>query len=205
MGRWADALAAHLAETPDAADEKTRHPPTGLPSKPSEGAFEPFEGEGVRGYSDFSFPIGSAANEPAHARGCTANGKVQARVADRGAVKPNSTNATPTRPYKLTPAEGDAAHAEPWNDAATARFVARVSLFLRRGINATDADDIAERLHLRDVHGDDRVLCVECVHLSGRAGAWHCGNHRAADVGRDLPAALTTTMQRCAGFVGATP
>lgn len=127
--------------------------------------------------------------------------------ADLRAAKPEllALLTAPTRPYKLTPAEGDAAHAEPWNDAAIARFVARVSLFLRRGINATDADDLAERLHLRDVQGDDRVLCVECRHLAGRAGAWRCGNHRTADVGRDLPAGWTTTMQRCAGFVGAAP
>lgn len=58
---------------------------------------------------------------------------------------------TANRPHKLTPAESDAAHAEPWNEAAIGRFVARVGLFLRRGINATDADDLAERLHLRDV------------------------------------------------------
>lgn len=193
-------VAAHLAETPDAADEKARHPPTeGLP-KPTKGAFGSFDSAQVGGHRDFSSLIGGAANEPAHARGCTANGKVQARVAERGAVEPNSTNATPTRPYKLTPVEADAAHAEPWNDEAIARFVARVSLILRRGINATDADDIAERLHLRDVHDDGRVLCVECRHLVRRAGYWRCGNHRTADAGRELPAVLTTTMQRCMGF-----
>lgn len=104
------------------------------------------------------------------------------------------------RPYKLTPTDADAAHAEPWNDAACACFVARVVLFLRRGISTTDADDVAERLHLRDVHGDDRVLCVECRHLVGRTGAWRCSNHRAAGVGADLPRELTTTMQRCMGF-----
>lgn len=105
-----------------------------------------------------------------------------------------------SRPYKPSQAEGDAAHAEPWDDAACARFVARVSLSLRRGINATDADDLAERLHLRDVQGDDRHLCVECRHY--RPG--RCGNPRAAglhssDVGRDLAGML----QRCPGFAPA--
>lgn len=103
----------------------------------------------------------------------------------------------PKRPYRLAQAEADAAHAIPWDDAACARFVARVSLFLRRGIDATDADDLAERLRLRDVQGDERALCLECTHYrSGR-----CGNHRRAgltspDVGRDLAGML----QRCAGF-----
>lgn len=107
---------------------------------------------------------------------------------------------TPKRPYRLTEAEGDAAHAEPWDDAACARFVARVGLFLRRGIDATDADDLAERLHLRDVQGDDRRLCAECAHLVGRAGAWRCGSARAAGLASDLPAEMVTMAQRCAGF-----
>ena len=106
-----------------------------------------------------------------------------------------------SRPYRLTKAEGDAAHAEPWNDAAIARFVARVTLFMRRGISATDADDLAERLHLRDVQGgNDRVLCLECVHLTGR----RCGNTQAAGVGRELPFDLMATLQRCPGFSEAT-
>jgi hypothetical protein len=103
------------------------------------------------------------------------------------------------RPYRLTAAEADAAHAEPWDDAACGRFVARVSLFLRRGIYATDADDLAERLHLRDLQGDDRRLCLECAHLVERNGR-RCGNARAASVGRDLPADLATLLQRCHGF-----
>lgn len=104
------------------------------------------------------------------------------------------------RPYKLTRAEADAAHAEPWDDATCARFVARVSMFLRRGLNAADADDLAERLHLRDVQGDDRHLCLECRHLAGRSGAWRCGNARAAGVGVALPEALAALPQRCPGF-----
>jgi len=107
------------------------------------------------------------------------------------------------RPYRLSKAEGDAAHAEPWDDAAIARFVGRVSLLIRRGFNATDADDLAERLHLRDVQGDERRLCVECRHLAGRTGTWRCGNARIAGVGHELPAELATTMQRCAGFTAA--
>ena len=85
---------------------------------------------------------------------------------------------TPKRPHKLTPAQSDAAHAEPWDDAAWARIVARVALFMRRGIDATDSDDLAERLHLRDAEGDNRRMCLECVHLSVR------GRCLAAAVGR---------------------
>lgn len=105
-----------------------------------------------------------------------------------------------SRPYKLTLAQADAAHAEPWVDAAVGLFVASVGLFLRRGIDADDADDIAERLHLRDAQMDDRRLCLECTHLAGRAGAWRCGDHRAARVLRDVPGDLVARLQRCPGF-----
>lgn len=127
--------------------------------------------------------------------------------ADHAATCPafmgNGTLAAPTEPYRLSKAEADAAHAEPWGDAACARFVARVCVFLRRRVNTTDADDLAERLHLRDLQGDERGLCVECRHLAGQAGAWRCGNGGAVDAGRDLPAVLVTQLQRCAGFAEA--
>lgn len=70
MGKWADALAAHLAETPDAADEKTRHPPTEELPKPTKGAFGSSDSTQVGGCRDFSYPIGGAANEPARPRTC---------------------------------------------------------------------------------------------------------------------------------------
>ena len=101
------------------------------------------------------------------------------------------------RPYRLSRAQADHCHAQPWDDAACARFVARVSRFLRLGIDATAADDLAERLHLRDVQIDDRSMCVECTHY--RPG--RCGNHRHAglnspEVGRDL----ATLLQHCDGY-----
>lgn len=110
------------------------------------------------------------------------------------------TNET-ARPYRPTKGEADAAHAEPWDDATIARFVARVGLFLRRGISATDADDLAERLHLRDVDEDDRAMCLECRHLAGSSATrWQCRNARAAGIGADLPVAVVDRLQRCPGF-----
>lgn len=102
-----------------------------------------------------------------------------------------------TRPDRLTRDEADRCHAGGWNDAEIAAFTTRVVLFMRRGVSATDADDLAERLTLRDRDGDARHMCVECSHY--RPG--RCGNHRraglhTADVGRDLMA----TLQRCSGF-----
>ena len=101
------------------------------------------------------------------------------------------------RPYKLSAADAGQCHAQPWDDATCARFVARVSRFLRLGIDATDADDLAERLHLRDAQQDDRRMCLECLHY--RPG--RCGNHRRAgldspEVGRNL----ATLLQHCEGY-----
>lgn len=99
--------------------------------------------------------------------------------------------------YALTPAEAYAAHADAWDDGAIARFQARTRHIRRLGFTAQDADDLAERLHLRDVHAGHRHLCLECKHY--RPG--RCGNHKAArlhaaDVGRDL----ATMFQHCPGF-----
>lgn len=125
--------------------------------------------------------------------------------AEKFAPAANDRAAPESRPYRLSKADADAAHAEPWNDAACGRFAARVALFLRRGINATDADDLAEALHLRDMQADDRVLCVECRHLIGRSGTWRCGSHRGAGVGRELPTTIAMQPQRCPAFGALAP
>lgn len=155
------------------AEEKTQTPPTGALPKLSKGG-----AEGL--LSVLAVPtLGDAEN-------------FSAAATDLAAAP---------RPYKLTRAEADEAHRTPWDDAAIARFVARVALFMRRGLNATDADDLAERLHLRDVHSDHRVICLECRHLAGTAATgWRCGNHKAAVVARELAAELVTTFQVCPGF-----
>lgn len=139
------------------------------------------------------------ANRPESKHSC---GSSQDSQLSQGYLPALQTEPTGPRPYKLTPAEADAAHAEPWSDDQIAAFVARVSLFMRRGQSAADAVDLAERLHLRDVRADDRRLCIECAHLAGRPGAWRCGNHRPAGVGAALPRALVTLPQRCRGFSG---
>lgn len=101
------------------------------------------------------------------------------------------------RPYRLSREQADAAHAEPWNDAVIARFQARQARLMRLGYGEQDADDLAERLHLRDLEADDRVSCSECSHY--RPG--RCGNHRAADLrSADVAREFAALMQRCRGF-----
>lgn len=104
-------------------------------------------------------------------------------------------------PYRLAPAEADRCHAAPWNDSACARSAARAGRFVWLGLNPGDADDLAERLHLRDLEADDRRLCLECAHLSGQAGAWRCSAWRRAGVGGKAVAGdLVGMPQRCPAF-----
>ena len=105
------------------------------------------------------------------------------------------------RAYALSAAQGDAAHAEAWDDAAIGRFMARVAGIQRRGFGAQDAEDLAEQLHQRDLYADYRHLCIECRHY--RPG--RCSNHKPAglsapEVGRDL----VVMFQHCAGFLEVT-
>jgi len=112
-------------------------------------------------------------------------------------VAPRAPETPTRRPYRLTDAEADRCHAQPWDDAAIARFVARVGLFVRRGVNATDADDLAERLHLRDLEGGEQAICLECACY--RAG--RCGSHRSAGLASpELSQDLATLIQRCPSF-----
>lgn len=111
------------------------------------------------------------------------------------------------RPYRLSRSDADEAHRDPWAGDETERFRARVRRLLALGFGRRDAADLAERLHLRDVHADHRVLCLECRHLLAGTSAtgWRCRNARAAQVGRDLPHDLVTMGQVCPGFAGAAP
>lgn len=147
-------------------------------------------------------PFSGAPPKPSKG-GCEAFEGDGSRVRGAFLQAANDAALAESRPYRPSKADADDAHAAPWDDAACARFVVRVSLFLRRGIDATDADDLAERLHLRDLQADDRRLCLECRHLAGRAGTWRCGNHHAAGVGRELPRAMVTLAGRCPGFAEA--
>ena len=84
-----------------------------------------------------------------------------------------------------------------WTDADIARFLDRRARLMRWGWAEPDAENLAERLAIRDREHDDRVSCADCRHY--RPG--RCGNHSAAllntaDIGRDL----AVTLQRCEGF-----
>jgi hypothetical protein len=104
------------------------------------------------------------------------------------------------RPYRLSAVEANAAHAQPWTEAQVRLYSSRAARCRSLGFTAADADDVAERLHLRDATGDDRRACVECRHYK----LGHCTRHRAAlltsnEVGHDLAA----LPQRCPAHAAA--
>ena len=122
-------------------------------------------------------PVGHAQNCPAY------NAKAPTPAQDR--------------PYRLSKDAADRCHTPCWNDDEITSFTVRVLLFMRHRVSPTNADDLAERLTLRDREQDERRLCFECLHF--RPG--RCGNHAAAGIGGPaLPHDLAALLQRCPGF-----
>lgn len=86
-------------------------------------------------------------------------------------------------------------------------FKARLARFAIVGISNIEAERLADNLVTRDRDADDRRLCMECRHLSGR-GARRCGNWQAAGISLkarevELPADLLRQFQYCNGFASA--
>ena len=84
-----------------------------------------------------------------------------------------------------------------WTDEDIARFLARRAGLLRWGWSEPEAENLAARLHERDLHADYRQLCVECQHY--RRG--RCGNHGAAGLATNIVGReLATMFQNCGSF-----
>ncbi len=81
-------------------------------------------------------------------------------------------------------------------------FTARLSRFTDKGLTLADAEALADRLVIRDRDGDDRRLCLECLHLQrgGRCGNWQRAGVAMAATDARLPADLVQRQQRCDGF-----
>lgn len=80
-------------------------------------------------------------------------------------------------------------------------FLARVERFTAvRRMKPDEAEALAYKLATRDREGDDRRLCLECLHLYG-TGKWNCVNWQQAGVpAAALAAQLVGLPQRCGGF-----
>lgn len=85
------------------------------------------------------------------------------------------------------------ARTQRWGDAEFRRFDFRRRLFQRRGVCEEVAEQMADRLTVRDQDRDERRVCLECAH-------WQ--QSRTCFLG--LP---TSPMQlvRCRGFEWVTP
>ena len=103
------------------------------------------------------------------------------------------------RAYKLSAVEADAAHAQPWTEAQIRLFNARAVRCRSLGFTAADSDDLAERLHLRDATGDDRLVCLECAAFAGDLRCMEAARGRLPGASRRLEP-VPTILQRCEGY-----
>lgn len=92
-------------------------------------------------------------------------------------------------------------HSAAMNTAEIDTFTARLHQFTRRGLASSKAETLADKLVIRDREGDDRRLCLECVHLKRGGKDWGCNQwHRAGLGASGLPADLVRQLKRCDGF-----
>lgn len=164
---------------------KNQKAPTTPASKPR----LPPEGEGVAGF------LGLLAQPPAPFQ------KIEGGKASNGPAS-NETHGVDLD--TLATIDGTDLHTWPhsqaMNPGEVETFTARLARFTDKGVAYAEAERLADVLVMRDREGDDRALCLECLHLQGY-GRWRCGNWRAADVARlGLARDLVLMLQRCPGF-----
>jgi hypothetical protein len=92
-------------------------------------------------------------------------------------------------------------HTTAMNTAEIDTFTARLNLLTERGLDATEAEMLADSLVARDRESDSRGLCLECLHLRRVTGMWKCNQWQRAGLPvADVPADLVKLLQRCDGF-----
>lgn len=110
--------------------------------------------------------------------------------------------ASQDRPHRLTNDQGDRCHVPCWNDAEIDLFQARHARFVRLGLIGQDAEDLAERLTLRDRDRDDRRMSLECreLALSGHCNAAARGAMPGVDRQMEV---VPDILMRCQSFMPA--
>jgi len=119
------------------------------------------------------------------------------------AKTPATNGPTPLLSVLSVPGEGPSANsradldAVAWTDADIERFKHYRHVATKAGFGKNAAEEIAERLVIRDREQDDRRACLECAELraSGRcaaAGGFHWASPQLEPV-REV-------LQRCEGF-----
>ena len=87
----------------------------------------------------------------------------------------------------------------PMNPGEVETFTVRVLLFMRRGMQVRQAEELADKLKRRDRQSDDRRACIECQRLNA---ARACTAWRQAAIGRpQVGGDLLTLLQRCPAFL----
>jgi hypothetical protein len=149
---------------------------------------------------------------------CTAKTNLSAVLAVRGVwvsekrmFSESAVNDPAPQPLTITQEDPDRwcwPHSDAMNGAEIDAFTARVHRFTAKGLRPADAEQMADRLVIRDREQDARRVCLECGHCSG-SKSWRCGNWkqaaigtRAADAG--LAHGLVVMLQHCPGFREAT-
>ena len=94
-------------------------------------------------------------------------------------------------------------HSSAMNTAEIDTFTARVDLFMRRGLDESEAERLADGLVLRDRKGGERRLCLECAHLRPGGALWQCKQWpRAGIAGAGVTEEAAKLMRRCVAFKG---
>ena len=86
------------------------------------------------------------------------------------------------------------------NGAEIDTFTSRLVQLTDRGLILADAERLADKLVQRDREGDDRRVCLECLHLQrGRCGNWQVAGVAIRSRDAQLPPDLILQLQRCDG------
>ena len=97
-------------------------------------------------------------------------------------------------------------HSTAMNGAEIDTLTSRLVQLTDRGLILADAERLADKLVQRDREGDDRRVCLECLHLQrGRCGNWQVAGVAIRSRDAQLPPDLILQLQRCDGFACATP
>jgi hypothetical protein len=79
-------------------------------------------------------------------------------------------------------------------------FLNRKKRLMQLGIDPGQADEVVAKMQMRDRDLDDRICCLECVHLTGLS-LRRCNNWQRAGVPQNaIPSDLVLAFQRCSGF-----
>ena len=92
-------------------------------------------------------------------------------------------------------------HSSAMNGREIDIFLIRLEHFRSLGFGLNSAENLADRLVIRDRDLEDRVMCVECKYLHGLiCRNWNKAGFAINAEGANLPSSFTLLPQRCDGF-----